>query len=111
MGWRSMAEIPEIPRGLPGSLGQAVFRLIRERGLVGRSETDALDAEWKAVVGPEVGRRSAARKIKDGILEVAVTNSAVLQELRGFLHEAVLQQLQQRLPNSGIRGIRYKRVR
>ena len=56
-----MNEIPEIPRGLPGSLGQAVFRLIRERGLVGRSESDALDAEWKAVVGPELGRRSAAR--------------------------------------------------
>ncbi|MFM7864872.1 MAG: DUF721 domain-containing protein, partial [Planctomycetaceae bacterium] len=86
-------------------------RLIRERGLAGRSEADALDAEWKSVVGPDAGRHSAARKIKDGILEVAVTNGAILQELRGFLHETVLQQLQQRLPNSGIRGIRYIRVR
>ncbi|MFM7921277.1 MAG: DUF721 domain-containing protein, partial [Planctomycetaceae bacterium] len=77
----------------------------------GRSEADALDAEWKSVVGPDAGRHSAARKIKDGILEVAVTNGAILQELRGFLHETVLQQLQQRLPNSGIRGIRYIRVR
>lgn len=106
-----MSEIPEIPRGLPGSLGQAIFRLIRERGLAGRSEADALDAEWKSVVGPDAGRHSAARKIRDGILEVAVTNGAILQELRGFLHETVLQQLQQRLPNSGIRGIRYIRVR
>jgi predicted nucleic acid-binding Zn ribbon protein len=106
-----MNDYPELPKGLPGSLGQAVFRLIRERGLAGRSETDALDSEWKAVVTAEVGRRSTARKIKDGILEVAVTNSAVLQELRGFLHETVLQQMQQRLPNSGIRGIRYIRVR
>ena len=44
-----MNDYPELPKGLPGSLGQAVFRLIRERGLAGRSETDALDSEWKAV--------------------------------------------------------------
>ena len=66
-----MNEIPEIPRGLPGSLGQAVFRLIRERGLVGRSESDALDAEWKAVVGPELGHVEQSlnlRKKKENIV-------------------------------------------
>ncbi len=96
---------------LPGSLGNALFKLIRQKGLMNRSATDALDAEWKQIVGPELARRSNARKIKDGIVEVAVTNSAVLEELRGYMHQGVLEQLKARLPDSGIRGLRYVRVR
>jgi len=104
---KSADDIPS----MPGSLGNALFRLIRQKGLMNRSATDTLDAEWKLIVGPELARRSHARKIKDGIVEVAVTNSAVLEELRGYMHEEILQQLKTRLPDSEIRGVRYVRVR
>ncbi len=104
-----MREEPENIQGTPGSLGNALFRLIRTKGLMDRSATRSLDAEWKDIVGPELGRRSTARKIRDGVLEVVVTNSAVLEELRSFLHESVLEQLKTRLPDSGIRAIRYVR--
>lgn len=95
----------------PGSLKNALMRLIRSKGLVNRSAAESLDAEWKRIVGPDLGRRSTARKVNAGVLEVAVTNSAALEELRGFMHETILQQLQTSLPQSNIRTIRYVRVR
>lgn len=95
----------------PSLLRNALTQLIRRRGLTNRSAAESLDAEWKRIVGPELGRCSTARRVRDGVVEVAVTNSAALAELRGFLHESVLCQMQSSLPQSGIRAIRYVRVR
>lgn len=95
----------------PSTLKSALLRLIRTRGLAGRSASENLDTEWKRIVGTELGRWSTARRVKGGVLEVAVTNSAALEELRGFLHDTVLQQMQICLPQSDIRTIRYVRVR
>ncbi len=95
----------------PSSLKNALTRLIRRKGLVNRSAAEALNAEWIRIVGPEIGRRSTARRIRDGVVEVVVTNSAALEELRGFLHETVLEQMKASLPESEIRSIRYVRSR
>ena len=95
----------------PSSLKNSLTRLIRRKGLVNRSAAEALNAEWNRIVGQKIGQRSTARRIKDGVLEVAVTNSAALEELRGYLHETVLQQMQTSLPESNIRAIRYVRAR
>ncbi|MEY2724643.1 MAG: hypothetical protein RLZZ458_510 [Planctomycetota bacterium] len=99
----------DIPR-LPGSIGHAVLHLIRSRGLLERSSVDALNDAWKKTVGPELAQYSRAVRIRGGIVDVAVTNSATLQELRSFLHETTLKQLQEILPDSGIRGLRYRRT-
>lgn len=99
------------PLSSPSTLKHALMRLIRSKGLVNRSAGESLDTEWKRIVGPELGRRSTARRVRNGVLEVAVTNSAALEELRGFLQETVLEQLRSSLPEAGIRTIRYKRVR
>jgi hypothetical protein len=37
--------------------------------------------------------------------------SATLEELRGFMHETVLEQMKTNLPQSNIRSIRYVRAR
>jgi hypothetical protein len=44
-------------------------------------------------------------------VEVVVSNSATLEELRGYMHETVLEQMKVSLPQSGIRSIRYVRAR
>lgn len=93
----------------PTSLKHALSRLIRNKGLANQSASEALDSEWKRIVGPELGRRSTARKIRNGVVEVVVSNGAVLEQLRSYLHESVLEQLRTSLPDSGIRGIRYLR--
>ncbi len=95
----------------PSTLKNALLRFIRSTGAVNRSAAECLDAEWKRIVGPELGRRSTARKVRDGVVEVVVSNSATLEELRGYLHETVLEQMKASLPQSGIRSIRYVRAR
>ena len=100
----------ELPR-LPGSIGNAIQRLIRTRGLLERSATDVLNDAWKQAAGPELARHSRAVKIRDGILEVAVTNSAALQEIHSYHQESILNLLQTKLPDSGIRALRCRRAR
>lgn len=95
----------------PSSLKNALTRLIRRKGLANRSAAESLNAEWGRIVGPEIGRRSTARRIRDGVVEVVVTNGAALEELRGYLHESVLEQMKTSLPESNIRSIRYVRAR
>jgi len=95
----------------PGTLKNALLRFIRSKGVVNQSAKESLDAEWKRIVGPELGRRSTARKVRDGVVEVVVSNSATLEELRGYMHETVLEQMKVSLPQSGIRSIRYVRAR
>ena len=94
---------------IPGQVGNAVLRLIREKGLMNRGASSVLNSEWAAIVGTELAQRSTAKRIRNGVVEVSVSNSAVLEELRGFMHQQVLEELQKRLPESGIRGIRYRR--
>jgi len=94
---------------IPGQVGNAVLRLIREKGLMNRGASSVLNSEWAAIVGTELAQRSRAKRIRNGVVEVSVSNSAVLEELRGFMHQQVLEELQKRLPESGIRGIRYRR--
>lgn len=96
---------------LPGSIGNAVQRLIRSRGLLERSATDLLDDALKQAVGPELARHCRVIKIRDGTLEVAVTNSAALQEIHSYHQESILRQLQTKLPDSGIRALRCRRAR
>lgn len=95
----------------PSTLKNSLARLIRRKGLVNRSAAEALNAEWNRIVGQKIGQRSTARRIKDGVMEVVVTNSAAMEELRGYLHETVLKQMQTSLPESNIRAIRYVRAR
>ncbi|MGV2340894.1 MAG UNVERIFIED_CONTAM: DUF721 domain-containing protein [Planctomycetaceae bacterium] len=100
----------DLPR-IPGSIGNAVQRLIRSRGLLERSATDLLNDAWKQAVGPELARHSRAIKIREGTLEVAVTNSAALHEIHSYHQESILKQLQAKLPDSGIRALRCRRAR
>ena len=95
----------------PSSLKNALLGLIRRKGLVNRSAAENLDAEWKRIVGADLGRRSTARRIRGGVVEVVVTNSAALEELRSYINETALKQMQTSLPECGIRSIRYVRAR
>ena len=95
----------------PSQLGHLLSGLIRRKGLSETSATANLDATWKRTVGDEFGRHTKVRKVKAGVLEVVVTNSAVLEQLRGFLHHTLLAEIQSSLPESNIKSILYIRSR
>ena len=95
----------------PSQLGNLLSSLIRRKGLVETSATASFDLAWKRVVGDELGKHSKFRKVRAGVLEVVVTNSVVLEQLRGFLHQETLNGMQARLPDSNITSIKYIRSR
>jgi predicted nucleic acid-binding Zn ribbon protein len=109
--WKRSSIVTDDVISGPTSLKHSLTRLIRSKGLANRSAAESLDAEWKRIVGPELAQRSTARGIRAGVVEVVVSNSAALEELRGFLHESVLEQMKASLPESSIRSIRYVRAR
>lgn len=98
-------------RHRPAQIRDLLANLIRRKGLVERSAAEGLDEVWKQAVGPQLGRFSKPRKIKAGVLEVVVTNSAVLEQLRSYLHQEVLEKIRSGLPDSDVRSIRYLRSR
>ena len=95
----------------PSRLGDVLSRLIRSRGLVETSAVEPLNTVWKRVAGAEIGARSTVNKLRDGVLEIAVSNGAVLEQLRSYLHQTMLEKVQAALPESQIRIIRYVRRR
>ena len=95
----------------PRKLGEVLAGLMRRRGLAERSASHELDLAWQEIAGPEISRHSRPGRLRAGVLEILVTNSAVLERLRSFLHQEILEQVRRRLPRSEIRSIRYVRSR
>lgn len=95
----------------PRELGHLVSRLIRQRGLAEQSAGNRLDQLWKQAVGPDFAGCSSARRINRCVLEVVVSNSAALEQIRSYLHQQVLAEMQRLLPDSGLKDIRYVRRR
>ncbi len=62
---------------------------------------------WPDVVGPEIARRSAPVTLRRGLLTVAVTSSAWVQQL-SFLRERVRRALNEALGADRIREIRFR---
>lgn len=95
----------------PVHLRDVLAKLIRQRGLANSSGNSELNELWKLVVPPEISSRSRIRRIVDGVVEVAVSNNSVMEQLRGFYEHDVLNELKQRKPEYNIRSIRFIRDR
>lgn len=95
----------------PVLLRDVLANLIRRRGLANSSGNSELNQLWKTLVPPEISSRSRIKRIADGVVEVAVSNNAVMEQLRGFYEHEVLNELKQRKPEYNIRSIRFTRDR
>ena len=82
-------------------------QLITARGY-GRVQALAeLDAAWQAAAGDSLARYSRPGRLQRGILEITVTSSTMMQELC-FQKQHILAQLQAKLPDAKIRGLRFR---
>jgi predicted nucleic acid-binding Zn ribbon protein len=69
--------------------------------------TVTLDKHWKTVVGEAVAQNARVLFLKNKILHVAVKNSTWLYEL-GFMREAILKQVQEKIPDVEVADIRFR---
>lgn len=95
----------------PRELGRLVAGLIRRRGLAERSASGRLREVWEQAAGREMAARSTAHRVNGRVLEVVVSNSAALEQMRSFMHDNILAEVRRLLPESDIQNIRYLRRR
>jgi hypothetical protein len=66
-----------------------------------------IEQAWRQAAGDLAGD-SRVVSVRGGVVTVLVQNSVLLHELSGFRKAALLQQLQQRLPELTIAGLRFR---
>jgi predicted nucleic acid-binding Zn ribbon protein len=89
------------------SMGDIVGQLLVKRGYANVQQARTLDEVWLQAVGDRFGNQTKAGQIKRGVLEVFVSNSAVLQELT-FLKAKLIKSLAQVAAEQKIRDIKFR---
>lgn len=91
----------------PKKIADVLAQLITARGY-GRIQADAdFTAAWQAAAGDTLARYTLPGRLKRGVLEITVSNSTIVQELT-FQKQRILADLQERLPDARIRGLRFR---
>jgi len=90
------------------ALGSVLSQVIAMRG-IGRIRGDRqLTDAWQAVAGPEIAAGSRPTVMKNGVLQVLVTSSALLGELVSFHKATILAKLQAEQPHLKVRDLKFR---
>ena len=95
----------------PVQLGQLLSNLVRKRGLAEKSSHLELEQIWKQAAGERVAAKSYVRRLKSGVLEIAVSNGAILEELTCYLQHELLIAIQQRHSEFQITSLKFVKAR
>lgn len=95
-------------RNEPHRLGDVLSHLFALRGY-GRVQGDRqLQDIWRETAGEQIARQTRAGTIRNGVLQVGVSNSALLSELASFHKWSLLERLQKDHPRLGITDIKFR---
>ena len=96
--------------GGPAKIGDILPQVLARYGFHRHLEHDAIVQAWSETIGPflpdSLKNVSQPGAVKRGTLEVRVQHAALVQELT-FHQTEIVTQLNQKVPNSKIRKIRY----
>lgn len=92
----------------PSPLGDVLSNLFALRGY-GRVQADRqLHDAWKEAAGPSLTGQTRVLALKNGVLQIGVSNSALMSELASFQKPELLQRLQQSAPALRIRDLKFR---
>ncbi len=91
----------------PQRIADTLSTLMARRGYAYLKSSDAREEAWKTAVGAEMAPYTRVGNIRRGVVEVTVTNSAVLQELT-FRKTELLKKITAALPDRKIRDLRFR---
>ncbi|MGD0516100.1 MAG: DUF721 domain-containing protein [Thermoguttaceae bacterium] len=95
-----------MPKG-PQTIGNILSELMARRGFARVQSAEALETAWRQAAGPLAAQYTRVGDIRRGVIEVIVANSTLVQEL-GYQKNEILAALQQRLPDEGIKCLRFR---
>lgn len=91
----------------PVRISEVVSRLLARRGYAQVQQGVECEQVWKRVAGAKLAVNSRVGKLKRGVLEIAVKNSATLQELT-FQKRKLLKQLQESIGAQQVHDLRFR---
>ena len=95
----------------PAQLGQLLKNIVRRKGLAEESSADVLTTLWKKTAGERISSKTHVRRLRNGVLEIGVTNGAILEELTSYLRHELLPVLQEQHPEPKIENLKFVKSR
>lgn len=92
----------------PSSLGQVLSKLFAARGYGRAMARRQLEELWRQATGNEWATQTRILNLRNGVLNVAVGNSALLAELAGFHKQDILERLRRDPAGAGVRDLKFK---
>ena len=91
------------PRRPADVLGQLMAR----KGYTQTQTANELQVTWNEIVGTRWQAKTKVGSIRQGVLEIIVSNSAVNQQLE-FKKNKILAELQTQLPKNNLKDLRFR---
>jgi len=92
----------------PRSIGEAISDLIRARGLARRNSDRQLTGIWNQLSGERIAAATRVDGLKRGVLQISVSNAAMLNELVSFHRHSLLKALKSQEQTQKIRDIKFR---
>ena len=91
----------------PKQIGNVIAQLVQRKGYAQVRAAGERDEAWQKSAGEQLAASTRVAGIRRGVFEVLVTNSLMMQELT-FRKEELLTALQDKLPDEGIKQLRFR---
>ena len=92
----------------PIHVSTVLSELIAVRGLARIQSSAELNNVWQQLVGQPYAGLSRVQNLRNGVLQVAVGNAALLNELVSFRRDELLSRFQTEYPDKKIKDIKFK---
>lgn len=92
----------------PEPLAESIARLIAQRGLARSKASEQLASIWREVAGDNLESGTRVINLKRGVLNIAVSSAALLNELVSFHQADLLLKLQEEHPDLKVRGLKFR---
>jgi predicted nucleic acid-binding Zn ribbon protein len=103
--------VSERKPGKPTRLGEVLPAVLGQEPLRARMEQAAAIVHWPAIVGPQIAKVTQALSVdRQGVLQVAVTNSAWMNEL-AMMEPELLRAINEKSGARKVARIRWRLVR
>lgn len=91
----------------PKRMGNILAQLMARKGYAQDQSHSELESIWIEIAGPEWQQNTKVGVIRQGVLEIVVSNSSANQQLN-FKKRKLLAELQARLPKNNIKDLRFR---
>jgi predicted nucleic acid-binding Zn ribbon protein len=92
----------------PENLSDILGRLFTSRGWGRKNDRLRLESAWASAAGEQLQKDTAVLGMRRGVLEVAVRNAVLLQELTQFHKRGLLTKLRAAMPGVTLTDLKFR---